>query len=258
LGVIIEDDHQGYPTDHFGSEHFELNKRVESRDNSENMYRMGVKYEYDPIMEDEEYSSTMTMKTVQPKRGELTSNKKEYVDSLEVSVATLKQELEDLKQEHFSENQSREREINKLKLKIEDLEEELGDRKREISKLKQLLEKDEEELGKWRKKFRNLENQYKELVDQFDIVAGNHNKEKDILEYEIQKLKQMCRTKEMKIESLNSKVSNFDSEQNRHLYQVLNELKEKNQGNQQNKEMIRNVLKKVDELFEKSILIKLC
>lgn len=252
VGRVISDEARGYGEHLLGAGPGGFHRRVVSREHDADYHKGGVQYEFDPVMEAEEYHSTMTMKTTQAKRGELTSNKKNQVESLEVENGSLRVEIEELRREKSAKTEAFESELKNLKKQLDVLKEENEDLKRENKRVNDLIEKDEEFSGKWRRKFRELENRYRDLVDQFDLVVSNHKKEKKALDHEMDKLRKDGWDKDRLIEELNKNVHSLSQDQNKHLFEMLHEIKEKNQGNDQSQELIRSVLKKVDELFQKS------
>jgi chromosome segregation ATPase len=199
---------------------------------------------------DEEYESTLTMTSTKPKRGQLTTSRglSEYGADKE----ELLKEIEDLRKEKYSEQQEMEYQASILKDQLRDLKEELDALRRQNKKLKDLLDEEKDEGVKWRKKFKELENQYKDLIEQFDLFTEKNTKEKDSLEEKEKKLHDMYRRAQNEIRELEIQLELLKKSKNENLLDLLNKFKEKNEGNEENKELLLEVIKKVNELSKQS------
>ena len=83
------------------------------------------------------------------------------------------------------------------------------------------------------------------MINRFDLFTESSDKNKKFLEKRI-------REKEREIEKMEERLNDVQNEQNKKLFGILGELKDKNQGNNQNKEMLKEVITKVNELFKRS------
>ena len=233
--MIRKLENQSNDYDSFRQEEIKFNQKV--RKNSPSEYHRGG-YQHDP---EEEYHSIMTLKSVQPKQGRLSSRKNSFLEEND----RLKIEIERMKKNAEVEKQETEYNSNSLKETIRRLEDDLEDLLTENRKLKNKFKDDQGDGEWWKTKFQGLEAQYKELINRFDLFTESSDKNKKFLEKRI-------REKEREIEKMEERLNDVQNEQNKRLFGILGELKDKNQGNNQNKEMLKEVITKVNELFKRS------
>ena len=172
--------------------------------------RAGVEDHYE-----EEYQSTFTMMSLNPKRAEMSAQRRRQSE-VEGQNRRLEKEMEELRREN----------------------DELGRR----------LSEERDEVGKWRKRFGDLESQYKDLTGRFDTFTERHSKQKGQLEVTAEQLREELASRERENRELGRKLRNAQNNQNDQLLDILEELRAKNQGSNQNKEILVKVMNKVNEL----------
>jgi chromosome segregation ATPase len=197
---------------------------------------------------DDEYQSTLTMTSTKPKRGHLTTSRRMSIGGNEELV----KEIEVLRQEKYSEKQEMEYQASVLRDQLRDMQEEVESLKRANKKLGDLLDEEKTEGVKWRAKFKELENQYKDLIEQFDLFTEKNTKEKDILEERNGQLERELEKTKVLVSQLEIRLKDNQNSQNGNLMDLLKGLKEKNNGNEENRDLLLEVIKKVNELSAKS------
>lgn len=251
--IIRKFDNQSNDYDSFGQEEIKFQRKI--RNNEFEYERNGIGYQHDP---EEEYHSIMTLKSVQPKQG-LLSEKNNLIhqnekiklenENLKNKIESLNIRIEELIRNTEKEKINSEYNSNSLKETIRRLEDDLEELMSKNRKIKNKFEDHQGDGEWWKNKFKELESQYKELINKFEIFTESSNKHKKFLEKNIKE-------KEIEIEKMEEQLNNIQNEQNKKIFGILGELKNKNQGNDQNKEMLKEVITKVNELFKRSKIRK--
>jgi chromosome segregation ATPase len=147
---------------------------------------------------------------------------------------------------------------DKLRSKLATLADDKDLLEKEIQKLKRNLEDSKAEAddrNKWRRKALDLENNLADLQDQFDNLKKKKQKkddetqeENERLEREIRRFEEKIREKEKEIRDLGQRQKNSKGD----LEDLLRNLKGNPGDANQNKELLQEIIKKVDELYKKS------
>lgn len=147
---------------------------------------------------------------------------------------------------------------NNLRSKLATLADEKNSLEAEVKKLKRRLEDalaDAEDRNKWRRKALDAESQVGDVRAMLESekkrrarLAEDKTDEARKLEKEIERLMSEIRSKETVISDLKEQVKGSQGD----LKDLLRNLKSGSGDSNQNKEMLKEIAKKVDELFTKS------
>ena len=216
-------------------------------------------YTHDPEEDLDEYNAKLTLLSRNAKKTMTSQNTQgalSFVNEADFSKIKPKMAESEIRENSIlkglkDSNQTLKNELTRLADEKENLER----RNKKLLRDLEDLESDSKNREKWRSKFLEMEENFQRLQDQLDKAKRQNSKNEKELKEELEELKINLEKKiknnermKLELERLREKVKSSNGELNN----LLRDLTEKSGKEGENRNLIKEVIKKVDELSKKS------